>query len=341
MTKKLKNILWLLVSVLAIFWLVRGMDRELVLNALGQADYRWLIFAVVLFTITQAFLSLRWVILLRANEITISIPQAIRLTFLGMFYNNFMPGSVGGDILKAWYATHHCPADRKIHAAMSVFFDRIFGLTGTLILGSIAAISLKDGFSLSLKGHEIDVKQIIIWFIVIISTSAIIIASKRIRRFLFISNLLKMLPFQKKLQEIEKGIRIYRNRPGYLALALMVTFCVQTLAITSVWLMTIALDLKGISLLHCITIMPIVWVISATLPVPGGLGVIENLMVPFFIAAADVTAFDSPEQLTARVMALTILNRIMIYLSSSFGGLVPIFGGHLPKQAEIANEIEV
>ncbi len=312
---------------------------EMVTNALTKSNPRWLILAVVLFTCVQAALAKRWTSLLRSHDILIPFPQAARLTFLGLFYNNFMPGSVGGDILKAWYATHHCQPEKKIHAALSVLFDRVLGLTGTLVLGSIAALSLKNSFRLPVRGFNIDIKLIIIVIISTIAISGCLIASKRIRKTLRISLLLQKLPFQKKLQEIDKGIAIYKRRPGGVVVALLITFTAQTLAISSVWLLTIALDIKGISLLHCLTIMPIVWVISAAVPVPGGLGVIENLMVPFFIAAADSSAFESPEQLEARVIALTILNRMMIYISSAPGGLVPIFGGHLPKQAEMAKEI--
>ena len=339
MSKKIKNIVWLSISILAIAWLIKGIDKQMVMQSLSQANPYWMALAVVLFATAQAALAKRWTTLLKAQDIHISYPQAVRLTFLGLFYNNFMPGSVGGDILKGWYATHHCPRDKKLHAALSVLFDRILGLTGTLILGSVAALSLQSSFTLPVKGYKIDVKQIIIGIIAMIVISGCLIASKRIRKFLYISALLQKLPFQKKLQEIDKGIRIYRQSPKALLGALLITFVVQTMAIAAVWLMAVALDIKGISLLHCITIMPIVWVISAAIPVPGGLGVIENLMVPFFIAAADKTAFDSPEQLLARVMALTLLNRIMIYLTSAPGGLVPIFGGHLPKQEDMIKEI--
>ena len=340
MSNKLKNLVWLLISFLAVAWLVKGMDKELVMNAFSQTKMSWAISAVILFAVAQAALAKRWTILLSAHSINISFLQAVKLTFLGLFYNNFMPGSVGGDLLKGWYATHHCPSDKKIHAAISVLLDRILGLTGTLILGSVAALSMKESFSLPVAGHNIDIREVIIAIIIVIFGFGALTASRRIRNALMINKLLKLLPFQKKLKEVENGLRIYRNSPGALIGALIATFVVQTMAITSIWLLCVSLGLEGITLRHCITIMPIVWVISATVPVPGGLGVIENLMVPFFVAAADQSAFESPEVLTARVMTLTILNRMMIYISSAPGGLVPIFGGHLPKKDEMAKEIE-
>ncbi|MBN2064386.1 MAG: flippase-like domain-containing protein [Sedimentisphaerales bacterium] len=311
------------------------MDKKMVGEVLAQTKIAWAIPAVILFTFSQAAMAKRWTTLLKAHDIFISFSQAVRLTFLGLFYNNFMPGSVGGDLLKGWYATHHCDSDKKLHAALSVLFDRILGLSGTLILGSLAAFSLASSFSLPVNGYSIDIRMLIIGIIVLISVGAVFVLSRRVRKYLFITNLLERLPAQEKLKKIEQGIHIYRQNPGALLLALLITFAVQTMAITSIWLLTISLGLKGITLLHCITIMPIVWVISAAIPVPGGLGIIENLMIPFFIAAADHNAFNSPEELTARVMALTLLNRLMIYISSAPGGLVPIFGGHLPPKSEI------
>ncbi len=57
---------------------------------------------------------------------------AIRLFFLGLFYNNLMPGSVGGDLVKAWYVTKH--TDKRLEGVLSVFMDRVIGLFGMVLM---------------------------------------------------------------------------------------------------------------------------------------------------------------------------------------------------------------
>ncbi len=117
----------------AIFWLSKEQRWDNLANIFLRMNL-W-IFAVVVgvFTIGQIITALRWWLLLRSQSIFIGFWAAVRLYFLGWFYNNFMPGAVGGDLLRAWYVTKH--TDKKFEAVLSVFVDRVvIGLSGTLII---------------------------------------------------------------------------------------------------------------------------------------------------------------------------------------------------------------
>ena len=100
--------------------------------------------ALGIFVISQLMIALRWWLLLRTQSIFINYWAAVRLHFLGLFYNNFMPGAIGGDLLRAWYVTRH--TDRRFEAALSVFVDRVIGLLGS------AAIAVFF-YSLFLRGR--------------------------------------------------------------------------------------------------------------------------------------------------------------------------------------------
>ena len=43
----------------------------------------------------------RWFVLVRAQGLPFRFPDALRLGLIGFFFNTFLPGSVGGDIIKA------------------------------------------------------------------------------------------------------------------------------------------------------------------------------------------------------------------------------------------------
>ena len=83
--------------------------------------------------------------------------------------------------------------------------------------------------------------------------------------------------------------------------------------------------------------------LSAAVPVPGGLGVTENLFRPFFSAAilgASAASAAQVDQAAGQAAALALLYRIMYCACSLPGGLVPVFGGHLPKAQEMQAELE-
>lgn len=139
-----------------ILWL-RQADRFAALVQVLRKMNLW-IFAAVLgvFVLSQLIIALRWWLLLRAQSVFIKYWTAVRLFLLGWFYNNFMPGSVGGDFVRAWYVTRH--TDKKFQAALSVFVDRALGLFTTLLIAvfcytvflsgqrAIIAYRPKDGF---------------------------------------------------------------------------------------------------------------------------------------------------------------------------------------------------
>ena len=69
---------------------------------------------------------LRWHLLVRAVGIPFSRYNAIRLGLAGYYFNTFLPGSIGGDIVKGYAIARD--QDRRTRAVATVLIDRIIGL---------------------------------------------------------------------------------------------------------------------------------------------------------------------------------------------------------------------
>ncbi len=67
----------------------------------------------------------------------------MRLTFLGYLYCNAIPGTVGGDVIKAWYVAKHTP--RKAAVIVSIFVDRMMGMTELTLLATIMVVIVMVG----------------------------------------------------------------------------------------------------------------------------------------------------------------------------------------------------
>ena len=114
-----------------------------------RADRSYLFAAVFIFPLTYLITSLRWHLLLRAIGIHIGAARAFVINMVGAFYNTFMPGSTGGDVLKAYYAAKLAP-EHRTRAVMSVIVDRVIGLLALIILGGTMAAKI------ALAPHEPD-----------------------------------------------------------------------------------------------------------------------------------------------------------------------------------------
>ena len=76
----------------------------------------------------------RWHQLVRAQGLTFSLRDAVRLGFIGNVFNLVIPGAVGGDVIKAAFLCRMQP-DKKPQAVASMVLDRILGLLGLFIAG--------------------------------------------------------------------------------------------------------------------------------------------------------------------------------------------------------------
>src|SRR5262245_49047357 len=132
---------------------------------------------------TIVFASTRWWWLLIVNRLQVSWLEALRFTWIGLFFNNVVPGQTGGDLVKAIYIMKHCPGGR-VPAMVSVLVDRVLGLASLALLGAIAVL-----FALDKPGFA--KLALAIWGVLALVTLVGVVAfSKRIRRMVHLDDLL-------------------------------------------------------------------------------------------------------------------------------------------------------
>src|ERR1700677_3945837 len=81
----------------------------------------------------------RWRMVLEAQGLHLPLGRATRISLVAQFFNSFLLGSTGGDLIKAYYAareTHH----KKTEAVTTVFVDRLVGLWAMLLFASAMMI---------------------------------------------------------------------------------------------------------------------------------------------------------------------------------------------------------
>jgi uncharacterized protein (TIRG00374 family) len=89
-----------------------------------QYGYLGLAFAVFLASVLVTFV--RWYVLVRAQRLPFTLPDAFRLGAVGFFFNSFLPGAVGGDIIKAAFLARE--QSRRTVAVATVLMDRALAL---------------------------------------------------------------------------------------------------------------------------------------------------------------------------------------------------------------------
>jgi uncharacterized protein (TIRG00374 family) len=324
------GILW------AILWLSKGQRWDNLTQAFLRINIWVFALALSLSTIGQIIVAFRWWLLLRSQSIFIPFLPAVRLLFLGLFYNNFMPSSLGGDFLRAWYVTKH--TNKKFEAALCVFVDRIIGLLSILVIaaffyllflsGETLPISTKKnaGFLTFIAEHKIIL--ILLFGCIVLVFSGLLLHGKG-REMLKKICLNAISGILKLAEKFKKAVLLYCKKPLILLIAFGLTVFLQLMAITGFWFVGRNLGIT-VSIKYYYVFFTLTWALGAVPVSIGGAVVIEGMLVFLFSTFAGV------EQEAA--LALALSQRIVWMLSSLPGAVIHLVGAHLPKDFFIDSE---
>ena len=233
----------------------------------------WAVAALAAMMLQSPVGAVRWRLLLAVQGIRISFWESLRLTYIGWFFNNWLPGATGGDFVKAYYIatrTHH-----KAEAVTVVFLDRVLGLVGVCAIGAVAvAVSLGD--------PRVRVAQVVVGvFLAGTAGFVVVFYSRRVRAWLRVDRWLPRLPMGRVLARVDRALFVYRYHKGTVALAILYSWATQVGSVLAMWWVATGLGSRA-AWYHYFLNMPVVWVGWALVPVPGGLGVAESLMQHLF-----------------------------------------------------------
>lgn len=117
--------------------------RPGLLTVLADIDWWWLLVGLALVGCVYPIQTTRWWMLMRCRGLDAPWPGTLRLVMVGAFCNFFLPGTEGGDVVKAWGAARN--SDRRLDSVMSVVFDRITGLVGLVVLAAVMGVVADPG----------------------------------------------------------------------------------------------------------------------------------------------------------------------------------------------------
>lgn len=139
----LKLLLKIAVTVVCFWYISTKIDFTKTKEAIQQADWWWLFFSIAAFAFSKFLASFRLNIYF--NNINLNLPQRknLKLYWLGMFYNLFLPGAISGDAYKVVLLTRRYKVSyKKITAA--VLLDRFSGLLALGLILSVYGVMVLD-----------------------------------------------------------------------------------------------------------------------------------------------------------------------------------------------------
>lgn len=227
--------------------------------------------AFALYILSMWIAGLRWRILCTAYgaKVPIPIPRLVALYMQGLFYNTFLPGAIGGDLLRAHQVRAAFDSPVRSYAAM--LLERVFGFAA---LACLSAVALTIGLS-----GQTDLTPILVLcgLAVAATVAGALVLPKILRRLSAawgdrgkIGSLLGLLARTPDL-----------TRPRLLVWAMLLSFGTQLVGVAAAYLITRDLS-PQVGILHCLAYIPLAN-IAAYFPMTiGGLGAREATFVALF-----------------------------------------------------------
>lgn len=267
--------------------------------------------------------AVRWRRVLQEQGLSLSWREVFRISLVAQFFNAFLLGTAGGDVVKAWYAARATP-HRRAEAAVSVFVDRILGTLGLLLAALVLAIP-----NLPVIGGYRRYQAVILvlgaMFIAAAALLALGFYSDVLSHNGMIARVLRRIPRGESAVRALSGCRQFGRDPLFLAQMGFWSLLIAAGVALAYVVLARGIGLNLDPLLLAFASLAVVC-LSALPVTPAGLGVRENL----FVWLVGVSAFGLKPGLA---LSLSLLGYTVNLAWSAIGGLVYLL---IPQRHEIA-----
>jgi hypothetical protein len=294
------------VLIAAVVWQV-GFD------AITPSVFLWEYFAagVAVFLVSNFVGAYQWNLLLRITGIRLPTRIVTRAYFISLFFNNFLIGSIGGDVLRALEVRKNADPDHQNSTATGVatiVMDRFLGFFTMMIFAGVAALFTKDHGEVGAL-----IAMVLGGFVVL----GVLITSRRIgmRVDAFI---VRILPdrMAQTLTNLRNGFVAMRHQWRVLGYTTTVSLVVQGLRIYVHYLCALSIGVD-IPVIYFWTFIPLIGVAAAIPISSGGLGTREWAAVGLFSTIPGVGA--------GGVVFMELLAHLSSLVSSLPGALAFVF----------------
>ena len=138
MNRRAGLLLRLAVSAALIAWILAKTPFSEVAAAFRSADPRWVLAALALVPFGCLASVRRWRLLIRAQGGDATLPFLVRSFLVGVFFNNFLPSTIGGDAVRAMDTAR--TGVGRAQAVAVVFVDRFVGLLALMFFAVLGVL---------------------------------------------------------------------------------------------------------------------------------------------------------------------------------------------------------
>jgi uncharacterized protein (TIRG00374 family) len=274
MKRPLKIFATLLVTALAVAYILSKVDLGKTKDILTSASVPWVLISALLTVVTLPPMAWRWQRLLDVRGIQERVSWLMRAYFVSYAVGQVLPTSVGGDASRIFETSRRHPG-RITPITGSVLLERALGGAVTLLLAGI-------GLLLAIGRYPIGAYLWVeLLFVLGTIAAAFVFFSRTVRRRLvFLGPIARRLRVETPARAVYDGLHGYREHPGTLLVVAVVTAAAQLTRVVAIYASGRAVGID-LSLLPYVVLGPLLFLVMLVPFTVNGIGVREAFFVSF------------------------------------------------------------
>ena len=312
------------VGISLLVFLLSQTNLSEILSLVKASKIEFLCLAFLTYMATIVVISFRWRLLLYAHQIKVGVRNLVVYYFVGFFVNNFLPTSIGGDIVRTIDLARK--SGRRAESAASVLMERVIGLTAIVFLALMGLLLV----------GQIDYKPRLVLFVVLflgilLAFFAALFYDIPLGRLKTWVGEIQFLEFGRRLKKLRGCLKLYRDSKNALGGVFFVSIVYQLLNAVFVYLVSMTLGL-GIKFYYFLLFVPLIGLVGFIPLSINALGLREGGYV-FLLARI--------ERSSAEALSLALLVYAITLAVSLIGGVLFVVRkeGKTLKEAEPVEEM--
>ncbi len=306
MTKqRLTFIIKMLISGSLLFLLYHKVDFKNIFSIISSINIYMLVVLFALLFFNTAISTLKWKILLLADDIHIPFISLLSSYIIASFFNIFLPSNIGGDAYRVVDIAKQ--SSRPVHTFASVFIDRLSGFLALAIMGFVFPLA---GHSLLANNRVLFVPLVV--FVAIVVMIWLLYNQKILLWGLKITRIEKIGKIKKLTNQFLDSINAYKQKPGVIPKIMGVSFVFQFTVITFVYLLSTTIGFN-IPFIYFCMFVPLISLLEAIPASIYGVG---------FRDAGYVLFFTQMGRTREDALVMTMLYVAVTLLYAMIGGIV-------------------
>lgn len=295
-----------LITLAIILFIFSKIDFAGTWQIMAGSNLIFLLISFLSFFVFTFTVALRWQIILNLYKFPVSILRAFYIYMIAFFFNNFLPSTVGMDVVRGAYVPGR--ENRLPDVISSIIIERWIGLLGIIIYISVVPIIFFKEIDLKyfLPVSAAGITASVIFFISIVS-------EKVFSFFSFLFSKIKVLGLGVKINSLYNSLRIIKDHKKLFISNLALSILIQLIIVFINYFIVLSQGLS-IELKPLIIYIPLISIISMIPLTINGLGLREMAYIAFFGIA-----------LKEEALSLSLSYFIISVAFSLIGGIFFIF----------------